>query len=85
MDEQKYCHLATCNITNNLSTEESEGYTQFLQALIIQLDINMDQDHEDFKDHKQEEEEEEENRPPKKPPVKVEDLPEEPKWSEEQN
>ena len=40
---------------NNLSTEESEGYTQFLQALGIELDITMDQDHKDFEEDKQEE------------------------------
>ena len=45
----------TCNITDGLSTEESEGYTQFLQGLNIQLNINMDQDHEDFDDDEQEE------------------------------
>ena len=26
-----------CNITNDLSTEESEGYTQFLQAYGVQF------------------------------------------------
>ena len=55
--------LPTCNITNNLSTEDSEGYTQFLQSLGIQFDTNMDQDHKDFKGNEQEEEAEEENSP----------------------
>ena len=48
------------HITNDLYTEESEGYMQFLHALGIQLNINMDPDHEDFKEDEQEVEEEEE-------------------------
>ena len=41
--------IATHNITNNLCRQDSEGYTQFPQALHIQLNINVDQDHKDFK------------------------------------
>ena len=37
-------------MTKVLLTEESEGCTQVLQALNIQLNINMDQEHEDFND-----------------------------------
>ena len=57
----------TCNITDNLSTKESEGYTQFLQALNMQFNINVDQDHEDFDDDEQEEE----NLPQKIPPTEM--------------
>ena len=41
---------STNNTTDSLSTEESEGYTQFLQTFSVQFKINMDQDHEDFKE-----------------------------------
>ena len=68
--------LPTSNITKSLSTEESEGYTQFLQSLSIQSNINMDQDQEDFKENKLKEEEEEENPPLQDPPAIMEDLPE---------
>ena len=50
---------STCNITDSLSTEESEGYTQFLQTFSVQFKINMDQDHEDIKEIQEEEEEDE--------------------------
>ena len=74
LDEQKYPLPPTQNITDDLSTEESEGYTQFLQAFNIQLSINMDQEHKDLNNDEQEEE----TPPQEYPCTEVKDLPEEP-------
>ena len=59
----------TSNIVKDHSTEEAEGYTQFLQSLDIQYNINMDQDQETFIENKFEEDKEEENPPQQDPPT----------------
>ena len=42
--------LTPCNITNDLSTEESEGYTHFLQTYDIQFNNIMNLHIENFND-----------------------------------
>ena len=73
--------LPTCNITNiteDLSTEESEIYIHCLQSLCIQFNINMDQDQESFRENELKEEEEDENPPQQDPPAIMENSPKDP-------
>ena len=70
--------LTTHGITDDLSTEESEGYTQFLQTCSIQFNNIIDQDLENFDENESQEEEEDEIPPQENPPAIIKTLPEEP-------
>ena len=74
---RKTVTLPTSNLPYDLSTEESQGYTQFVDALNIQLNIqlnkNMDQEQEDFNNNEQEEE----SPPLENPPSEIKGLPQE--------
>ena len=63
-----------CNITKDPSIEELEGCTQFLQEVNIQLNININQEHEELYN-----EELDQGNPCKEdPPAEIEDVPDEP-------
>ena len=70
---RKTVTLPTSNLPYDLSTEESQGYTQFVHALNIQLNKNMDQEQEDFNNNEQEEE----SQPLENPPTEIKGLPQE--------